>query len=101
MTNAHLTKATWCIMMMHKLEVPMVRTQIYLTQQERAGLASLAKTSGMKLSELVRSAINSLLEHSSQSNRDAVLQATAGLWKDRDDLPDFTVTRTGWDRSKA
>ena len=79
----------------------MVRTQIYLTQQERAGLASLAKTTGMKLSELIREAVNRLLAQSSPGKRDAVLKTAAGLWKNRDDLPDFTVVRADWDRSKT
>ena len=76
----------------------MVRTQIYLTEQERTGLATLSKATGMKLSELIREAVNRLIAQSSRGRRDAVLNAAAGLWKDRDDLPDLTVTRADWDR---
>ena len=76
----------------------MVRTQIYLTQQERAGLATLAETTGMKLSELVREAVNRLIAQSGPSRKEAVLNAAAGLWKDREDLPDFAAIRKGWDR---
>lgn len=76
----------------------MVRTQIYLTEQERTGLAALSKTTGMKLSELIREAVNRLLVQSSRSRRDAVLSAAAGLWKERDDLPDFAKARAAWDR---
>ena len=76
----------------------MVRTQIYLTEQERTGLATLSKATGMKLSELIREAVNRLIAQSSRGRRDAVLNAAAGLWKDRDDLPDFAATRADWDR---
>jgi hypothetical protein len=76
----------------------MVRTQIYLTEQERTGLALLSKTTGMKLSELIREAVNRLIAQSSHSRRDTVLNAAAGLWKDRDDLPDFSTIRADWDR---
>ena len=31
--------------------------------------------------------------------RDAVLDRVAELWKDRDDLPDFTALRKEWDRA--
>ncbi|HRR35146.1 MAG TPA: ribbon-helix-helix domain-containing protein [Kiritimatiellia bacterium] len=79
----------------------MVRTQIYLTEQDREGLATLSKATGMKLSELIREAVNGLLAQSSRHRRDAVLDAAAGLWKNRDDLPDFASTRAAWDRSKA
>jgi len=77
----------------------MVRTQIYLTQHEREGLAKLTKTTGMKLSELIRKAVNRLIDQSSLANREAVLKNAAGIWKNRDDLPDFARTRSDWDRS--
>ncbi|MEI7901695.1 MAG: CopG family transcriptional regulator [bacterium] len=88
-------------MMVYTLEVAMVRTQIYLTRQERAGLATLAETTGMKLSELIREAVNRLIAQSGPDRKEAVLSAAAGLWKDRKDLPDFAATRAEWDRSKA
>ena len=37
-------------------------------------------------------------EESDTSDRDAVLDRIAGLWKDRDDLPDFAALRKEWDR---
>ncbi len=39
----------------------MIRTQIYLTEQERDGLRALAAESGKKQSELIRAAIDSLI----------------------------------------
>jgi hypothetical protein len=34
-----------------------------------------------------------------REQRDTVLKAAAGLWKDRDDLPDFDAIRSEWDRT--
>jgi len=75
-----------------------VRTQIYLTEQQREELAAIAKTSGKKQSELIREAVDRLIEEAGSDRRDAVLRAVAGLWKDRADLPDFEAIRAEWDR---
>jgi len=76
----------------------MVRTQIYLTEHQRSELAAMAKTSGKKQSELIREAIDRLIARLNNRQREAVLQATAGIWRDRKDLPDYKATRTQWDR---
>ena len=77
----------------------MVRTQIYLTEQQRAELAAIAKTLGKKQSEIIREAIDRLIDQEGRSRREAVLSAAAGMWKDREDLPDFRATRAEWDRN--
>jgi Arc/MetJ-type ribon-helix-helix transcriptional regulator len=77
----------------------MVRTQIYLTERQRDELAAIAKIEGKKQSELIREAVDRLIEQAGSSRRDAVLQETAGIWKDRTDLPDFSATRAEWDRA--
>jgi hypothetical protein len=76
----------------------MVRTQIYLTEEEQAALSTLSAATGKAKSELIRQAVDSLLAQTSKVRRDAVLDRVAGLWKDRDDLPDFTALRKEWDR---
>ena len=76
----------------------MVRTQIYMTERQRDELAAMAKTMGKKQSELIREAIDRLIAQSSDRQRAAVLQETAGIWKNRKDLPDFNAARAGWDR---
>ena len=78
----------------------MSRTYIYLTQAECDELAALAKATGKKQSELIREAIDALLERSSASRRRDVLDAAAGMWKDRKDLPDFRALRREWDRGE-
>lgn len=76
----------------------MVRTQIYLTKQERDKLASLSKATGKRQSELIREAVDQLIERSSVQQRKAALRRVAGMWKDRDDLPDFDAIRREGDR---
>ena len=76
----------------------MVRTQVYLTEREREELAALAEATGKKQSELIRQAVDDLIEQSVVKRRDAVLQRAAGMWKDRDDLPDLAAIRSEWDR---
>ncbi len=77
----------------------MVRTQIYLTEEERTGLGALVEATGKKQAELIREAIDRLLETVSDRRRASVLNSAAGMWRDRTDLPDLKATRQSWDRS--
>jgi hypothetical protein len=77
----------------------MVRTQIYMTKSQRDGLKAIAKTAGKKQSELIREAIDRLIDEMSCGQRETVLREAAGIWKDRKDLPDFRATRAEWDRN--
>jgi hypothetical protein len=76
----------------------MVRTQLYLTEKHRDELAALAEATGKKQSELIREALDRFIEQSSPQRRAAVLARAAGMWKDRNDLPDFRTIRRQWDR---
>jgi Arc/MetJ-type ribon-helix-helix transcriptional regulator len=75
----------------------MIRTQVYLTQEQRSGLAALSRAMGKSRSELIREAVDCLLDQA-RHRRDEVLRRTSGLWKDRKDLPDFDAMRREWDR---
>ena len=79
----------------------MVRTQIYLTKRQRDELNSIAKIAGKKQSELIREAVDRLIDESHGSRREIVLQKAAGIWKDRKDLPDFRRMRADWDSNSA
>ena len=74
----------------------MIRTQIYLTKQEQAALRAMARATGK--SQLIRDAVDHLLEHSSSECNEQVLAVAAGIWKDRIDLPDFAELRQEADR---
>jgi len=77
----------------------MIRTQIYLTEQQRNKLATIAKSFGKKQSELIREAIDRLIDQTGENHRELVLREAAGIWKDRTDLPDFKSIRAEWDRT--
>ncbi len=77
----------------------MVRTQIYLTEEERGSLSALARATGKKQAELIREAVDQFVELASGSRREAVLNQAAGIWRERKDLPDFAKIRQSLDRS--
>ncbi len=77
----------------------MVRTQIYLTERQRDELAAIARVLGKKQSELIREAVDRLIDQVGHSRREAVLREAAGIWQNRTDLPDFKATRAEWDRN--
>jgi metal-responsive CopG/Arc/MetJ family transcriptional regulator len=76
----------------------MERTQIYLTSGEKKALNALAAQSGRKKSELIREAIDRLIEQKTEAHRQQVVAQVAGLWRDRTDWPDLTRLRQSWDR---
>jgi metal-responsive CopG/Arc/MetJ family transcriptional regulator len=76
----------------------MVRTQIYLTEEEREGLEAVAKSLNKKQSEIIREAIDRYLDMANGGHRKAILKEAAGLWRNRSDLPNFATTRRSWDR---
>jgi len=79
----------------------MVRTQIYLTRQQRDELAAMAKMAGKKQSVLIREAIDRLIGRAGRRRYEAVLAEAAGIWRDRKDLPDFAAFRAAWDRKRT
>ncbi len=69
------------------------RTQIYLTEEQRARLDALGRRDGKPLAALVRDAVDEYLDHSAP-DADAALEATFGA------LPDLVVpSRDEWDRA--
>jgi Arc/MetJ-type ribon-helix-helix transcriptional regulator len=77
----------------------MLRTQVYLTEQQDRALKRLAATTGKKQSELIRSAIDQLLKEEVAQDWKATLRRARGLWAGRDDLDQFyRDLRAEWDR---
>ncbi len=76
----------------------MVRTQIYLTEAEQEALRSLARDTGRSQSELIREAIDEMLERQKPVDRRAMMQQARAMWSDRDDLPDLRELRDEFDR---
>lgn len=77
----------------------MVRTQIYLTETEKAQLGRLSKWTGTSQSEIIRQAIDLFVERSVSHDRRACLREARGMWRDRSDLPDVRTLREEFDRS--
>ncbi len=77
----------------------MERTQIYLTSSQRKNLKALAKKQGVASSDLIRQAIDRFLEGSVNQGLQDTLEKVAGIWKDRNDLPNFSEIRKSLDRN--
>ncbi len=70
-----------------------VRTQIYLTKEQRRRLDARGKREGKSLAALVREALDAYLVERSPEDVQAVLDRTFGI------SPNFTVpSRDEWDR---
>ncbi len=62
----------------------MGRTQVYLGAEELEVLERASRATGASRSELIRRAVRTTFGESSQAERLAALQASAGSWRDRD-----------------
>lgn len=76
----------------------MKRMQIYLTEEEQEELDRLSEERGVSKSSIVREAVDEYIAKFSAERRREVFNRVAGMWKDRDDLPDFEEMRKEWDR---
>jgi len=77
------------------------RTQIYLTEKEKKAVRSIARRLGKTQSEVIRTAVDRFIDRESTGNRLDMLRSGRGLWKDRQDLPDFELLRRELDRTGA
>lgn len=53
---------------------------------------------GKKQSEIMGEAIDRFIDQTGQEQRKAALREASGIWKYRNDLPDFRAIRSEWER---
>ena len=75
-----------------------MRTQIYLTDEQRGGLGSLAERTGRLMGDLIREALDEYLGRHAAERRREVLRAADGLWADRGDVAELRDARATLDR---
>lgn len=76
----------------------MVRTQIYLTENEREALGSISEETGRTQSDLIREAVDRFVDDFRNDHRSKWLEKGFGLWSGREDVPDVAALRREWDR---
>jgi len=81
----------------------MTTAQISLTDSQTDALRKLARRTGKTEDELLQEAVSRLIGEvgeveAKRRKRLQRLRRAKGIWKDRDDLPDFEKLRAEWDR---
>lgn len=74
----------------------MVRTQIYLTEEEQEALRSLAGQQKTSQSDLIRQAIDRFIAGASDSHRRQLRLRARGIWKDHKGVPNIRQLRKAW-----
>jgi hypothetical protein len=75
----------------------MAEIELNLSENEERALKEIAFRTGMSESELIRDAVDQLIKQRLPNGNSGMLRAR-GMWRDRDDLPDFGKIRREWDR---
>lgn len=75
----------------------MAEIEVNLTENEERALREMALRTGKTEGELIHDAVDKLIKQGLHPGNSGMLQAR-GLWKGRDDLPDFRKIRREWDR---
>jgi hypothetical protein len=75
----------------------MAEIEVNLTENEERALREIALRTGKSEGELIHDAVDQLIKQGLPSGSAGMSQAR-GMWKDRDDLPDFGKLRREWDR---
>jgi hypothetical protein len=73
-------------------------THVYLSEEEVKALKAMARRSGKSQSALIRLAVERLISEHDVDQRQVAFRDAAGLWKNRNDLPDVPLMRQEWNR---
>jgi len=76
----------------------MISTQINLTEQEHELLQTIILKTGKTVEELLRYTLDKFIVDFDRKTRLKKMRAARGMWKHRDDLPDFEHNRHSLDR---
>lgn len=70
--------------------------QIQLSEAQQQALEALSQSRGQMQEEILHQAVEQFLEQHQTDNRLAASRAARGIWRDREDLPDFAELRDEW-----
>ncbi|RKZ42714.1 MAG: CopG family transcriptional regulator [Candidatus Parabeggiatoa sp. nov. 3] len=76
----------------------MIETQIYLTEKESDSLQRLANQMGKTPNGLIQEAVAKLLSQFDEETLRKNRMAAAGIWRNRDDIPDLDNMRRSAER---
>jgi hypothetical protein len=82
----------------HHKEGIMVRTQIYLTEEEQGKIRGISAKMGKPQSHIIREAIDQYIIKYVPSARKMILSKAKGLWKDRKGKIDLDTMRREYNR---
>ncbi|MEX0845124.1 MAG: CopG family transcriptional regulator [Balneolaceae bacterium] len=74
----------------------MIRTQIYLTEQEKKAIEKLSDERNTTQSNIIREAIDEYVVKKKLETKKKSIMDFAGIWKDKKDIPDVREMREGW-----
>ena len=66
----------------------MIRTQIYLNEEQKSTLEKLSEERGVSMAELIRDAVDRLLKEEKSTNFEIALHESFGIWRNRKEMQD-------------
>ena len=76
----------------------MIRTQVYLTEEEHTAIVRIAVRSGQRRSAVIRGALDDFIARQDKAAQLDRLRSARGVGANRDDVPDVRALRAGFER---